>query len=89
MVYKKMKTLKHQNSTPTSRLVTSTRPANKSAGSRVSMHSSAPNPEVEDPRTGRCCAKENTCLGFHTKNSNFCAGHEKAAEKALAEQDSN
>ena len=31
-----------------------------------------------NPRTGFCRAKEDTCLGRHTKDSEFCAGHRRS-----------
>jgi hypothetical protein len=38
-------------------------------------------------RFGRCKAKNDTCKGWHTQTSEFCAGHERAAKaqaKAVA-----
>jgi hypothetical protein len=29
-------------------------------------------------RVGRCAAKNDTCGGFHTKTSPYCAGHERS-----------
>lgn len=34
-------------------------------------------------RKGRCAAKDDTCKGFRVKNSTLCAGHKRAATKAI------
>lgn len=34
------------------------------------------NERKRDPRL--CIAKDQTCKGFHTKDSKYCAGHERA-----------